>query len=151
MKVKPTTAMKNNSRVHSFEYLNRRILFDGMDYLLNGRELVPVMDVDGLMDCHGRAWLIYECKFGDNLPPLGQKITLERMVKDFAKGGRPAIALICSHGDEDAVYLKDCLVTGYFSAGTGWRYYREHYFQKLSAKEFTDRCLQEYAPEMLTT
>ena len=141
--------MTKESRVRSLEYLQRRVLFDGMDYLLNGKPFVPVMDVDAIMDCHGRAWILYECKYGDALPPLGQKITLERMVNDFGKGGRPAVALICSHGDEEPVYLKDCIVTGTYSAGTGWRYYGENFSSKLTAKELTDRFLQKYAPEML--
>ena len=135
--------------MRSMEYLERRVLFDGMEYLLNGRPYVPMMDVDAIMDCHGKAWLVYECKYGDSLPPVGQKSTIERMIDNFTRGGRHAAALICSHGDEDPVYLRDCIVTGIYTTGAGWRYQGVDYSEKLTAKEFTDTYLQQHAPEML--
>ncbi len=120
-----------------------------MNYNLGRRVFVPLMDVDAIMDCHGKAWLVYECKYGDARPQNGQRLAIERMINDFTEGGRPAAAFICSHGDEEPVYLKDCIVTGLYLAGTGWKYYGKGGCQKLTAKELTDRYLQKHAPEML--
>lgn len=135
--------------MRSMKYLERRILFDGMEYLLNGRTNVPMMDVDAIMDCHGKAWIVYECKYGDSTPPYGQRIAIERMVDDFSNGGRPGVALICSHDEGEQIYLCDCIVTSYYTTGYGWRRYGEHFPCKLTAKDFTDMYLRKYAPEML--
>ena len=136
------------NRIHSEEYFERRVLYDGMNYNLNGRDFVPVSDVDGLMDCHGKAWILYECKFADNLPPIGQKILIERLINNIS-GTVPAVALICGHGNENPVYLCNTIVTAYYSAGVGWKYYGKDFSRRFTAKELSDLFIRRHAPEML--
>lgn len=120
-----------------------------MDYSLNGGRFVPLSDVDGLLDAHGKGWILYECKHGDSMPPLGQKIMIQRLIDDVHKGGKAAIAMVCSHGDGDAVFLKDCFVTAFYMSGKGWMRYGRDYKQQWTAKELTDRFLKKYAAEMI--
>lgn len=120
-----------------------------MDYSLHGRVFVPVSDIDAVIDACGKGWILFEAKHGDAMPPLGQKILIERLINDISKAGVPAIAMICSHGDEETVYLKDCIVTAYYMAGNKWRYYGTDYSKRFKAKELTDMFLKRYAPEMI--
>ena len=119
-----------------------------MNYNLNGREFVPVSDVDGLMDCHGKAWILYECKYGDNLPPIGQKILIERLINNIG-GTVPAVAMVCSHGDENPVFLSSCIVTAYFTRDLKWKYYGKDFSRRFTAKELSDLFIRRHAPEML--
>lgn len=116
---------------------------------MNGRRFVPVSDIDGIIDCHGKGWILYEAKHGDSMPPLGQRILIERLIDVFGKAGVPAVAMICSHGDEEPVYLKDCIVTAYYTPGVKWRYYPQDYSRRFTAKELTDLFLKRNAPEMI--
>ena len=120
-----------------------------MNYALHGRPFVPVSDIDGMIDCQGKGWILYEAKHGDSMPPLGQKILIERLINVISKAGVPAVAMICSHGDEELVYLKDCIVTAYYTAGLKWRYYGTDYSRRFTAKELTDLFLKKNAPEMI--
>jgi len=133
----------NRARIHSTEYFERRVLFDGMDYILNGRRFVPVSDIDGMMDCHGKGWILYEAKHGDSMPPLGQRILIKRLIDVISLAGVPAIAMVCSHGDGKQVYLKDCVVAAYYTAGLKWRYYQQDYSRQITAKELTDMFLKK--------
>lgn len=136
-------------RIRSLEYLNRRVSFDGMEYRLNGRKLVPMSDIDGLTDAHGKGWILYECKHGDSMPPAGQLLTIERLIDGLTEGGKPAVAYVCSHGDCETVLLKDCIVTAYYTTARGWKKYGRDFTKRLTAKQVTDVFLRKNAPEML--
>lgn len=119
-----------------------------MEYLLNGKKCVPVSDIDGLIDCHGKGWILFECKYGDCLPPTGQRMLIEKFVDDMQEAGVPAVAMICSHGEEERVLLKDCAVTAIYTEKR-WRYYKRDYSKAYTVKELTDAFLKRYAPEMI--
>ena len=108
-------------------------------------------DIDGLLDAAGKAWIIYECKYGDNQPPLGQKITLERLSKDISSNDKPVVVFVCSHNapkDKEEVYLKDCIVTSIYVNGK-WIDPIKEYGKGYNVKAITDMFLSKYAPEMI--
>lgn len=137
-------------RVKSEELLEQRVSFDGMNYYLSGSVRVPLTDIDGIMEAHGKCWIIYECKHGDSQPPLGQKITLERLKKDITSSGKPVAVIVCSHNvpKGEKVYLKDCIVTSIYVNGK-WIDPIKEYGKGYTAKSFTDAFLSKYAPEMI--
>lgn len=54
-------------------------------------------DIDGLIEYHNKAFILYEFKHGDAEIPKGQKLALERMVDAFTKSGKKAVAFLCKH------------------------------------------------------
>lgn len=131
------------NRIHSQDYFEKRILFDGLEYLLNNSLLVPVSDVDGILDAHGKGWLVFEVKYGDSPVPTGQKIMLERLVKGLLKT-KPVFCLICQHQGGESIYLKDCKVS-FFYCGKGWQELKS----RPTVKMFVDWFLSVHASEML--
>lgn len=142
--------MRTNTRIHSSKYLNERVYFDGMIYTLRGRELVPITDIDAILDAQNKAWIIYECKHGNSMPPIGQKITLERLVKDISSKDKPAIVFVCSHDvpEGEKIYLKDCIVTSIYTNGK-WIDTLKEYGKGYTAKALTDLFIRKYAPDMI--
>lgn len=122
-----------------------------MQYTINGRPVIPLSDVDALMDLKGRGWILYEIKYGDALPPIGQKLMIERMIDDFSKAGKAAVAFVCSHGEPGTkvVYLKDCIVTACYTTALGWKYYGKDYTTTFAVKGLTDIYIKRYVPDMI--
>ena len=58
-------------------------------------------DIDGMIEYHGKAYAILEFKYGDAALPYGQRLCLERMVRDFGKTGKHAIAVVAEHSVHD--------------------------------------------------
>lgn len=54
-------------------------------------------DIDGLIEYKDSEYIIFEVKLGGTEVPMGQKLALQRMVDDFTKVGKQAVALICEH------------------------------------------------------
>lgn len=82
-------------------------------------------DIDAVMEWRDRAWLIFEVKtFGKDVP-LGQRIALERFVKDASACGKYAVAAVVEHNVVNPnmdIYLRDCLVKSlYVTYEYRWR------------------------------
>ena len=141
--------MDNKQRIKSRKLLEQRVLFDGMNYCLRGKTRVPITDIDGIMDAEGKGWIVYECKHKDSIPEGGQQYTFENLYRDISKI-KPIAIFVCSHDvSEDAdVYLKDCIVTLILCNGK-WIDPIKEYGKELTAKEWTDKFLQKYVPNMI--
>lgn len=137
----------NNERIHSMEQLEQRILFDGMVYDVGRKRIIPLSDIDAIMDARGKAWILYECKRNASLPFRGQRMLISRLIDDLGASGKPACAMICAHGE--GMYLKDSIVTAMYMTRTGWKRLGIDYSGRFTAREMTDRFLKKYAPEML--
>ncbi len=140
-------------RIRSFEQLNKRMLYDGMIYNLHGKNLVPLSDIDGILDAAGKGYIIYETKFGGASVPKGQRIMLERLVNDLAASEKPAVLFVVYHreADDDGIMLKDGIVTEVYSNKKGWQRYGHDYMYPFTAGELTDVFIKQHAPEMLIT
>lgn len=70
-------------------------------------------DIDGLIEYHDIAWLIFEVKHNGAPVPYGQRLALERMINAFTNAGKKAMALIVDHEVDDtseSVNEAECLV-----------------------------------------
>ena len=87
---------------------------------LNVGSILPT-DLDGLIEYHDEAYILYEFKYKGTDMPTGQRIAIERMVNDLCKSGKQAVAFLCRHEvknpDED-VLAKDAIVTSVYWNGT---------------------------------
>ena len=59
-------------------------------------------DIDGLIEYKDKEYIIFEIKYGNANVPFGQKLAIQRMVDDFTKVGKQAVALICEHTVRDS-------------------------------------------------
>lgn len=59
-------------------------------------------DIDGLIEYKDSEYIIFEIKHGDAEVPFGQRLALQRMVDDFTKVGKQAVAFVCEHTVRDA-------------------------------------------------
>lgn len=94
------------------------ICFDGMQY----GTIMPT-DIDGAIEYHDKAAVFFELKYRDTPVPVGQKLALERFVKDIIASGRDAIAIVAEHSvtdPNDDVIVKDCNVREIYH-GRDWR------------------------------
>lgn len=95
--------------------------FDGLQLDSN----VTPMDLDGLIEYHDRKIMLFEVKLGKTPVPYGEKTALERMVNNFYKAGKDAIAVVAEHqvfDTKEDVIVKDCLVRElYYGKEKYWR------------------------------
>lgn len=77
-------------------------------------------DIDGLIEYHNKAWIIFEIKYKDAQLPYGQRLALERMVKDFTDAGKKAMAIVAEHYVDDTskqVNAAECCVREVYHSG----------------------------------
>lgn len=98
--------------------LRQPVIFKGINF----GTIFPT-DVDGLIEYHNKAYIFFDVKYKDKEVPIGQKIALERLVKDTAH--KESIALIIEHEEKDTnkgVMVKDCVVREiYYCKEKKWR------------------------------
>ena len=58
-------------------------------------------DIDALIECKDSEYIIVEVKYGKARVPYGQRLAIQRMVDDFTKAGKRAVAFICEHKVRD--------------------------------------------------
>lgn len=87
---------------------------------LNVGSILPT-DLDGLIEYHDEAFILYEFKYKGTEIPSGQRIAIERMVDTFSRAGKHAVAFLCRHEVRDPnedVLAKDAIVTNVYWNGT---------------------------------
>lgn len=85
---------KNRGVIERREYASQIRDFSGLRF----GNITPT-DIDGLIDFHGRAWVIFELKHAGAELPFGQRLALERQVDDLAASGKSAIGFVAEHND----------------------------------------------------
>ena len=82
-------------------------------------------DIDGIIEYKDSEYIIFEIKYKDSGLSVGQRLALERMVKDFETAGKRAIVMICEHNVSDCtkpVYAALCKVREVYCSGDcHWR------------------------------
>lgn len=86
------------SRIQNPERMKQLIDFKGLD--IDG--YIYPTDIDGLIEYKDSEYIIFEIKYGDAVVPIGQRLALQRMVDDFTKAGKQAVAFICEHTVRDS-------------------------------------------------
>lgn len=92
-------------------------------------------DMDGLIEYHGKCYVIMEFKHRDKDIPYGQKLAYKRMTDDLEKSGKPTLFLICKHDVDDCnndIIAKDCIVKTAYYKGRVLKH------RKITAKEIVD-------------
>ena len=107
--------------------------FDGFQY-----GTITPTDIDAIIDYHDRVWVVFEAKLIGKDVPNGQRIMLERKIRDAIRAQKHGIALIVEHGIEDPskdIFLKDCMVREvYTTENMKWRPPK----WAINAKDMTD-------------
>ena len=78
---------------------------------------IPATDIDALIEYHDEGYIIIEVKYEGKEIKTGQKLALERMVKDTAEAGKKSIAVIADHrikNSNEDVKLANCKVRKYY-------------------------------------
>jgi len=65
-------------------------------------------DIDGLIEYHDKAWIVFEIKYKGAQLPFGQKLAIERMINAFTAAGKKAMALVVEHNVDDTNNSVDC-------------------------------------------
>ena len=97
------------------ERARQLIRFDGMNV---GK--CSFTDIDAVMEWRDLGWLVFEVKQTGKEIPVGQRIALERFVRDASAAGKYAVASVVEHSvmnPHEDIYLRDCLVRWLFVAG----------------------------------
>lgn len=109
------------------------IVFEGIS-----SDGIEATDIDGLIEYRNKGYLIYEVKYRDARMPFGQRLALERMVKDYTKSGKEAIAMVVEHNVEDVdkpILIRNCVVREIYCSGEKrWSTPNE----TMTAKQLTD-------------
>lgn len=103
------------------ERAKQLLCFDGLDFDSN----ISPMDLDGLIEYHDKKRVLIEAKLQNTPVPFGERLALERMVDDFGKAGKEALAIIADHkvfDPKEDVHVRECIVRElYYSKERLWR------------------------------
>lgn len=77
--------------------MKQLIDFKGLE--LDGK-IYPT-DIDAIIEYHDSEYIILEVKHNKADVPWGQRLCLQRMVDDFTKVGKKAVAIVCEHNVDD--------------------------------------------------
>lgn len=109
------------SKIQNPERMKQLIDFKGLG-LDSG--IYPT-DIDGLIEYHDKEYIIIEVKHGGAKVPVGQRVAMQRMVDDFTKIGKRAVAIVCEHHVDDVdkpVIAAYCRVREFYYGGERrWR------------------------------
>lgn len=103
------------------------VLFDGITCSGEGNKIESApTDIDGVIEYHDRIRILYEVKHENynGIVKAGQRLMLRRFVDDFAKAGKPSIAIIATHNvpAPNDIKLADCVVREIYASDDGyWR------------------------------
>lgn len=85
------------SKILNPKRMKQLVDFKGLE-LDNG--IYPT-DIDGLIEYHDSEYILLEVKHKDARVPYGQRLAIQRMVDDFTKAGKKAVAIVCEHKVDD--------------------------------------------------
>lgn len=109
------------SRIKNPYYAKQLIDFQGLE--LDGG-IYPT-DIDALIEYHDMEYILVEVKYKKKRVPYSQKLAIQRMVEDFTKAGKRAIALVAEHYESDPrkpIIAADCKVRElYYGEERQWR------------------------------
>lgn len=86
-------------------------------------EKITPTDLDGLIEYKNKGYIIFEIKYKNAKLPNGQKLAIERMINDFNKSGKNAIAMVAEHcidNPNNEIFVGDCIIREIYN-GNKWR------------------------------
>lgn len=85
------------SKILNPKRMKQLIDFKGLE--LDGG--IYLTDIDGIVEFRDSEYIILEVKHNNAKVPWGQRLCLQRMVDDFTKSGKKAVAIVCEHRVDD--------------------------------------------------
>ena len=124
---------------NNFDRGRQLVLFDGIKY---GR-MMPT-DFDAVIEYKNLMWIIFEVKSEGKALPKGQRLSLERFIKDVKKAGKHGIVIVAEHNETDplkSVIMANCKVREvYTTEGLHW----DKLDRPFRAKEIADSYIKYY-------
>jgi hypothetical protein len=76
-------------------------------------------DIDGFIEWHGKVFVFYEYKTGNNEMPFGQELAYTHLVDAIRDGGRYAVYFLCKHNTsvDEEINGAECVVEKYYYNG----------------------------------
>ena len=109
------------SRINNPKKMSQLIDFRGCSV---GSGLYPT-DIDGLIEYKDSEYILFEVKFAGKPVPIGQRLAIQRMIDDFTKVGKYAVAFVCDHTVKDPdkpIIMARCKVREiYYGKEKQWR------------------------------
>lgn len=109
------------SRIRNPHHAKQLVDFQGL--CLDG-SLYPT-DIDALIEYHNKEYILVEVKYKKKAVPYSQRLAIQRMMDDFTRAGKRAIALIAEHYNSDPrtpVIAANCMVRElYYGEESRWR------------------------------
>ena len=109
-----------NSKINNRRYAKQLIDFANIRIGANG---MPT-DCDGLIEYHGKAYVLFELKHRGADVPLGQWLAFVRMCDDFNRLHKPAVFIVAEHDVDDPdidIDAAACTVRKFYYAGKWYR------------------------------
>ena len=107
--------------IKSRDRAKQLVSFEGIEF---GERIWPT-DFDAVIEWHDKAWLLFEVKMYDVDVPSGQRIAIERFVRDVHRAGKNAMAAVVQHcvtDPNETVTLAKCRVREIYVSGEfRWR------------------------------
>lgn len=130
------------SRIKNPCYAKQLIDFQG----LNVDDHIYPTDIDALIEYHDSEYILLEVKYKGARVPYSQRIAMQRMIDDFAKIGKSAIAIIGEHAITDPnqlIVAADCAVREVYYGSEGiWRAPDRPLVIRQAVDEFHGSCAQ---------
>lgn len=98
-------------------------------------------DLDGLIEYHGRGYVIYEVKLSGTQILDGQRLALARLTDDLERARRPALCIIATHNTTDVaepIDVANAIVLEY-RYRRRWRRFKDMHTARELTKWFLDR------------
>lgn len=109
------------SRINNPKKMSQLIDFKGCSV---GPGMYPT-DIDGLIEYKDSEYILFEVKLAGKPVPIGQRLAIQRMIDDFTKVGKQAVAFICDHTVKDPnkpIIMARCKVREiYYGGEKQWR------------------------------
>lgn len=94
--------------LHNREYAQQLKIFAGLKW---GR--ISPTDIDAFLDFGDKLFVFVEVKHGASMPPIGQRIALERLCDACQNEARVSAVLIAAHSTSEDIHVKDLPVIRY--------------------------------------
>lgn len=131
------------SRIKNPCYAKQLIDFQG----LNVDDNVYPTDIDALIEYHDSEYILLEVKYKNTRVPYSQRVAMQRMIDDFSKIGKKAIAIVGEHSVTDAaqpIIAADCNVREIYYGDEGiWRAPNRPLVVRQAVDEFHNTYMQE--------
>lgn len=86
---------RSNGAILNKTQISQLVDYSGMTFTgQNGSSTISPTDLDGMIEYHGKCFILFEFKYGDAGLTSGQRIAFERLIDSITK---PALLIVANH------------------------------------------------------